>query len=511
MAKTQGKGRKILDMMAYSCADTYGGGVGQVISLYYLSFLMTVGGMGPIMAGLITGIGKIWDGITDPVMGVLVDRTKTRFGSSRPWMLISLPFVLVSYFMLWYCFGITSLWGKFFYFTFAYMFYSTAYTIAVVPYESLLPKMVDGYQERTNYTSMRMIFSGVGCVASTYIYEWLVPVSQSNPLSPAFTNNFIWLGLALGIMFTIPILITALFTKEKFAPRKNDNALTVKGVFKTYGEVLKSKLYRKYYALVLLGTFCSSAISSAFLIFFYLTYYNIQNFVLTFTLSFILINLKGAIEIAFFVPNVVFMKKISKHFPYLVDIPLLVIGCGMCCFITSATPVWVFLVASCFIGAGVSCLGFVPNTLLPDLSDVDELIYGKRREGTNAGLVTLGKKIVSGLTITLFGIILGLFGFDTGASSSLTPEQSTSGAMIAVKLMLCAIPVIAGVVMIIVSRTYGLNGKSHGMIKAAIADKRATGKTELSEEDRKTCEKLTGLPYQSLWISEADASEDACA
>lgn len=488
--------KKLFSMLSYAAGDTLGGGVGQVISAYYLTFLLYVVGLNPILAGLVTGIGKFWDGITDPVMGVIVDRTKTKWGSCRPYFLISIVPLFFTYFMLWYGWGIEGEVGKFVYFAFAYMAFSTAFTVAVVPYEALLPKMIDSYQERTNYSSLRMIFSGVGCVLSTYIYEWLVP---SATLSPLDVTNFRNLGLVLGVFFALPMLFTFFGTKEQQTNIASQK-LTLRMVFQQYKEVLKSKTYRKYFTLNLCGAFVSSAVLSSLMVFLYITYGNIQNLLLTFSLSFIVINLKGAVEIAFFPINVFLMKKYNKHRPYLIDIPLIIVSSVIILFVTSQTPVWWFLIAMAFLGAGTSCLGFVPMTLLPDLADVDQLIHGKRREGSNAGLTTMGKKIVSGLAITVFGFILGIFGLNTNGGSQ---DLSAVGnkAIMAVKLMFCVIPLIVCLVMLFISRSYKLDERRHTLIKNLLKRKEAGEIIDFTEEEIKSCEEVTGHSFDSLWIS----------
>lgn len=491
------KNKKLWGMLSYSAADMLGGGVGQVISIYYFTFLTFVVGLPPLLAGLVTGIGKIWDGISDPMMGVIVDRTKTKWGSCRPYFLIAVVPVFLSYFMLWYGWGISSMWGKFFYFAFAYVFFSTAFTIAIVPYEALLPRMVDGYNERTNYSSLRMIFSGVACVVSTYIYEALIPITKDNPLSPAFEPNFIILGLVLGAFFSLPLLITFFGTKEKYQCSEKEK-LTLKKVFKNYQEVLSNRTYRKYYFLNLAGAFVGSAILSSLVIFIYLVYGNIEGFLLGFTLVFVVINLKGFIEIGFFPINVILMKKYNKHRPYLLDIPLIIVASLIALFITTSTPIWVFLIAVSFLGAGVSSLGFVPMTLLPDLADVDELVYGKRREGINAGLTTMGKKIVAGLALTLFGAILQAFGLETDKAS---PELATVGTMIAIKIMFSIIPIIFCTIMIIISKSYPLDEKAHNTIKSLLNRKRDNGIVVLNQEEIEICEKVTGKRAEELWIT----------
>lgn len=369
--------------------------------------------------------------------------------------------------------------------------------MAIVPYEALLPRMVDSYKKRTDYSSLRMVFSGVACVVSTYIYEALIPVTKDNPLSPAFQPNFIILGLVLGAFFALPLAITFFGTKEKYRNKDNDK-LTLKKVLKSYKEVLSNKTYRKYYALNLAGAFVGSSILSSLVIFVYLFYGNIENFFIGFTLVFLIVNLKGAIEIGFFPINVVLMKKYNKHRPYLLDLPLLVLAALIALFITPNTPVWVFLISISLVGAGTSCLGFVPMTLLPDLTDVDEMIYGKRREGINAGLTTMGKKIVGGLALTFFGLILELFGLETDKAS---PELANAGSKIAIKLMYSVIPIIFCVIMIIISKTYALDEKSHNTIKDLINRKRNSKKIEFTEEEKQICQIVSGKKFDDLWIA----------
>jgi len=494
-SQTTGK-KKLFGMLSYASGDTLGGGVGQVISAYYLTFLLYVVGLNPILAGLVTGIGKLWDGITDPVMGVIVDRTKTKWGACRPYFLISIIPLFFTYFMLWYGWGIQGEAAKFVYFAFAYMAFSTAFTIAIVPYEALLPKIIDSYQERTNYSSLRMIFSGVGCVLSTYIYEWLVP---SSSLSPLNIENFRNLGLVLGLLFSLPMLFTFLGTKEKKC-LVSSQKINLKMVFLQYKEVLQSKTYRKYFTLNLCGAFVSSAVLSSLMVFLYITYGNIQNLLLTFSLSFIVINLKGAVEIAFFPINVFLMKKYNKHRPYLIDIPLIIIASIIVLFVTAQTPVWWFLIAMAFLGAGTSCLLFVPMTLLPDLADVDQIIHGKRREGSNAGLTTMGKKIVSGLALTIFGFILGIFGLNTNEGTQ-SPSTTNTNAIWAVKLMFCVIPLIVCAIMLIVSRSYKLDERRHTLIKSLLKRKEDGEEITFTDEEITACEEVTGHSFDTLWIS----------
>ncbi|MDR3264170.1 MAG: MFS transporter [Clostridiales bacterium] len=503
--------RKAWKIGSYSSGYALGGGVVQVFTLYYMGFLMFGMGLPPLMAGAVIAIGKIWDGFIDPAMGLAVDNTKTRFGSCRPWFLISAVPIFFTYFMLWYCFGIGSVNGKFFYFLFAQILFSTAYSMGTVPYDALLPRMIDNYDERTNYSSARMVFSGIASVGGNYIYQLLIPVTKVEDYA-GLDAQFMKLGLILGAVFAVPLLITFIGTKEKARPvnieaQRNDSPKNLRDVFKNYGELLKSKIYLKCYLLTMLAAFIYYAMSISLVIFVLLVYKNpeykitLGSLVIPFTLSFLVVNLRDFFEMGLFIPNVLIMKKYNKHRPFLIDLPLLFVGSAILLFVSPQVPLFIYLIGVGFIGAGVSCLNFVPNSLMPDLTDIDEMVSGKRREGTNAGLISLGRQVVQGLSFLVFGIVLKVFNLSEDNAAS---AEATFGNLAALKIMLCVIPIVGGAIMYIISRKYNLDAKSHSFIKAKIAEKHQSGCAEISADERKTLTDITGIPYEQMWIGRAE-------
>src|SRR5512139_1017606 len=88
--------------IGYGLGDIYGGGAGVVISFYYLIFLTDVVRISPALAGTVILISKIYDSITDPFEGLLSDRTRTKLGRRRPYLLAGIPMVFLSFFALFY-------------------------------------------------------------------------------------------------------------------------------------------------------------------------------------------------------------------------------------------------------------------------------------------------------------------------------------------------------------------------------------------------------------------------
>ena len=488
--------KELKKMAAYASADAYCGGVMMLISSYFLLYLTIVEQISPWLAGIAIMIGKVWDGISDPIMGVIVERTRSRWGRSRPYFLYGAFPVFLSYFMLWYSFGLNTEMQKVVYYTFAYMFFSTTFTVINIPYTCLLPRIVNSYEKRTNYSSMQMIFSGVSCVFATFFFEFIIYRGQrGEPLSPAFKGNFSLMGLIMGLIFIVPILVTFFGTKEKSSLGEKSN-ISLKIIFKQYRDVLRNSSYRKNLGMGLASGFVGGMVSVGMIFFAYIILS--QDLIFGITVITVVLTIKGITEIAFFPVNVLLMKKFNKHMPFKVDMPLIILAGVIGLLIPAGGSPVLYIISIAFLGMGVSCLAFVPMTLFPDITDVDEAICGRRREGIAAGLSTFIRKINGGITTFLAGLILSASGLDPSK-----PETAvrTTQTMWGVKIIYSIIPIIACVIILFIVRTFKIDRYSHGVLKKAIKTKHEQGYVELTPEEEKMCEEMAGLPYEKLWLS----------
>jgi Na+/melibiose symporter-like transporter len=484
----------------------------EINSLYYMNFLMFAMKLPPMLAGIVSSAATVWDGINDPLMGMIVDRTRTKWGSCRPWLLIAAPPVWLGYFLLWYNFGIEGQWARFVYFLLAYLFFNTVATLALVPYEALLPRMVKDYNERTKYASARSFLAGVSGAWSIWIYEALIHVSTAADY-PGQTKNFALLGFVLGGIFAVSPVITFFGSKETQQPSP-PKPMNARGLVREYKDLLRSRLYRRSLFLNLLGMFVAYAGTGSSVIFVLMTYGNrdftlhFGKFALPLSLIFFTINFESACNVLSFILNVFLMQKRSKKAAMLVNLPILTVSSLIFLFTTKSTPLWIYFIGLFCSGLGASCLAFVPGAMTPDLPDVDELIFGRRREGVGAGLLSLGKKCVQGLSFLIFGAVLSAFGLSEDAAS---PENATFAALAAVKMMLCVIPLLGYAILFFATRKYNLDTARHGMLQAKIAQKRASGKAEFSPEEIAVCEDVTGLAFEELWIARPLTEEEISA
>ena len=162
---------------------------------------------------------------------------------------------------------------------------------------------------------------------------------------------------------------------------------------------------------------------------------------------------------------------------------------------------------------GMSGLGFVSTNIFPDLTDVDELITGRRREGVIATFSTLIKKSISGVMAAMVGFTLQGFGLVTGDTVS-EYEKATGtlfaqsdSAVMGVRICVAVIPIVAAVISLILLKRFGMTKDDHTMIRAAIATKHKYGSVTLSDEQKKRCELISGQKIEKTWLGQSENEE----
>jgi len=134
------------------------------VGFFFIYYLTDVVGMNPMLAGVAFFIGKLWDGINDPLMGIISDRTKSRRGRKRVYILLgSVPFG-ISFILLWIIPASVNETAQFMMAVLSLILFSTAYTVVVVPYMAMVPVMTRNYDERTQITGLRAFFSTLGTI-----------------------------------------------------------------------------------------------------------------------------------------------------------------------------------------------------------------------------------------------------------------------------------------------------------------------------------------------------------
>lgn len=248
--------------LAFASADIFGGGSFNIINFLYPGFLALTVGINPFWISAIMLIARIWDSITDPIMGYISDHTKSRFGKRRIYLMISSPLVLVGLYFLFFPYSFSSEFLRVVAVLVSYLIFTMIQTSIMIPYYSLSSEISSDYQIRASYNSYRLafsIFSSIICVA--------IPGIIVDSFGSDAGTGYQVMSLTFGLLFAISVLMTGLFTKEEI----NTPTASTKLSFVDLAKPLSLKPFRQY-----LGMFMSLQMSMSImsgLFFFYVDFY----------------------------------------------------------------------------------------------------------------------------------------------------------------------------------------------------------------------------------------------
>ncbi len=201
-----------IEKVGYASGDLACNLIFATISTYLLFFYTDVFGLSPAAVGTMFLLVRVFDAINDPIMGSLVDKTNTRFGRFRPYILFgAIPFAVLS--ILCFTTPDFSDVGKLIYAYVTYVGLSLIYTIINVPYGALTTAMTRDNHEVVSLTSVRMVFANIGGL----IVAFFVPI-LSEFLGDRTGNVALGWQLtmaSLGIIGTLLLLFTFASTKER--------------------------------------------------------------------------------------------------------------------------------------------------------------------------------------------------------------------------------------------------------------------------------------------------------
>eukprot|EP01091_Cochliopodium_minus_P012302 TRINITY_DN3698_c0_g1_i1.p1 TRINITY_DN3698_c0_g1~~TRINITY_DN3698_c0_g1_i1.p1 ORF type:complete len:328 (-),score=45.24 TRINITY_DN3698_c0_g1_i1:342-1325(-) len=185
------------------------------VGFYLNAFLLEVAGVSALWAGNILLISKMFDAVNDPIFGILSDKTKSKFGKRKIWMITSVvPFLLV-FFYMWYV-PETSPALKFLYYQVMTILYSAFTTAFQLPYFALAPEITKSYDDRTVVVGFRTAFGILGMIIGPFLHGVVIDMfkNANTGLPDKKMGYMVSVGI-LSILSLFPFIITILFVKEK--------------------------------------------------------------------------------------------------------------------------------------------------------------------------------------------------------------------------------------------------------------------------------------------------------
>ena len=463
--------------IGYGMGDIYGGGSGVVISFYYLIFLTDVVRIAPALAGTVILISKIYDSITDPFEGIIADRTRTKLGRRRPYLLAGIPLVFLSFFALFYPYSMESETTRFISVVLSYLFFSTVVSIVMLNYNALHSEITLDYHERSSLSSIRIFFSTVASIAAALLPLEIVKIF------PDIHQGYIVMGLAFGAFFALPFIATVSAIRERPEFQRPPEPFNWKVAFI---EPFKNRTFVYTLAMYL---FAFVAIDTVSTIVAYFVKYYLQR---SGEVSFV----NGALLIAQVVSlplYVAFSKRTSKSKSYILGLAIWVVAM-LFSFLLSPdnATFWVYVFAV-VVGLGTGGIVVMIYAIFPDIPDVDELASGERREGIYAALVTFIRKFSSALAIFAVSNVIGWAGYVPPSQETLDGatkliEQSQSNTFLLVlRLLFILLPIVLLIFALFFAIRFPLTPALHNRLNNYLTSVR---KGEQPEEDGSELKKI---------------------
>src|SRR5512135_2544705 len=195
--------------LIYGFGDTGFSLTTTIIGAYFAIFLTDVVGIAPGTAAIAIFLGRSWDYFNDPIIGHISDRTRTRWGRRRPFLLFgALPFAL-AYVLMWFRPPLDSQVLLAAYYAVAYVLFDSAATFVYMPFYALTPELTSNYDERTALTTYRMFFSILGSLVA-----FTLPLLIVGSFQPQNAPRVLLMGTVFAAVSAIPLLLVFGGTRE---------------------------------------------------------------------------------------------------------------------------------------------------------------------------------------------------------------------------------------------------------------------------------------------------------
>jgi len=462
--------------IGYGLGDIYGGGSGVVISFYYLIFLTDVVRISPALAGTVILISKIYDSVTDPFEGILADRTRTKLGRRRPYLLAGIPLVFLSFFALFYPYSMESETTRFISVVLSYLFFSTVVSIVMLNYNALHSEITLDYHERSSLSSIRIFFSTLASIVAA-----LVPL-EIVKIFPDVHAGYIVMGLAFGAFFALPYIATVAAVKERPEFQRPPEPFDWR---KAFIEPFKNRTFVYTLAMYLFAFVAIDTVST--IVAYFVKYYLQRSSEVSYVNGTLLI--AQVVSLPFYVA---LSKRTSKSKGYILGLVIWVVAM-IFSFLLSPTgsPFWVYVFAS-VVGIGTGGIVVMIYAIFPDIPDVDELASGERREGIYAALVTFIRKFSSALAIFAVSNAIGLAGYVPPVQQTiegvtkLIEQPQTDTFLLVLRLIFMLLPIVLLIFALIFAMRFPLTPELHQRLNALLARKRANEPLDESEQQELT-------------------------
>jgi len=430
-------------------------------------------GFAALLWGIIQFAPRIFDAITDPLMGFISDNTKSKWGRRRQYVFIGGILMGIAYVAMWQLYEDDGIVYNFIYFFSWSLVFYLGLTIFSVPYVAMGYEISDDFHERTQIMAIAQFIGQWAWVIAPWFWVILYdPAWFPEGAGQGVRDLSIWVAIPCTIFAIIPaVFIKSKSTTERtdFVPITTSYILkSIKGIFISAFEAFKIKQFKKI-AFATFLIFNSFQVIAAFT-FLIIVHYMFNSDPASAGNWPALHGSVGALITSFLIITLitVISKKIGKKKAFILSQLISIIGYVLFWFLFVPGKPYLFLFALPFHSFGIGSLFTIMMSMTADICDLDELENGKRREGVLGAVYWWMVKLGFGVAALLSGFILWLVGFD--------PEQVTESATTGMRLFYTFLPICGVVCAILIMKDYDITEERANEIKNELAIRKSKNK-----------------------------------
>lgn len=480
--------------IGYGLTDLMGGGWNNIVSGVIFAFVLSQG-IGPALAGAITGIGRIVDALFSLFFGAITDdfyRTKLgqRFGRRHFFILLGGILFAILFPLFWVR---SDDWR---YYLLIYIAIEVAIAMILISWETLPTEMTNDYKLRTVLSGSRMFISATGTAI-----VFLVLAALKHMQNP---NAYLITGIIWTVIFVVAIFISYRSTWERPLTKELLAELDARPRLSA-GEYIKKTVHDFF------STFSNKAFRKHLAI--YLLSFTGKDFYSTMLPTFILCTMVGtkddlpwtlqALAIFGIITTLAAAKLMITKGPRFLfilsytTILLTMVGYLAVWALGIDSPFWILIVISILYQGARGILEFTPWNVFPFIPDVDRIMTRGDRAGIYAAVMTFFRKSTGAVASWIAGILLAEIGYNSKLmhTAATTPADVQFG----IAMIFFVGPVILMLGALFLAFSFKLNRQTHGVLKDEITRLEEGGdKAKVTPQTRLVVEELTGHPYETL-------------
>jgi GPH family glycoside/pentoside/hexuronide:cation symporter len=457
--------------LAYGTGDWSEASYGTLRQIFYAIFLTDVVGLEPRLASVAALVGIVWDAVNDPLVGILTDRMRSRWGRRRPFLLFfAIPFGL-SFMLLWWTPPWHSQIALAATVTLAFMISDTLETLCGVPFASLLPELTPDYDERTTLTSFRIFFNLLASLVTAVAAPAIVDAVMAAGLTQQ--QGYLLVAGIFGGIAAVPFLLIFAVVRERYgAADRPQETVTFRETVRTAWANVPFRFATVIYMLNWI-TFDIVALTLPFYLLYWIARGNMLTSVKVLGLD---LPLESAVFAILLITATVVLPfwlwlshRLGKHTAYIIGMVFWA-GVQIGIFLVRPGQITLVLWMAFLAGLSVSAAHVLPDAMFPDVIEWDELRTGRRQEGIYYGVKNFVRKLTGALATFIALQVLGWFGYQTPPADAITFMQPAI-TLTAIRMLIGPLGAVLLFSAVITTWFYPLTRERHARIRRLLEKK----------------------------------------